>query len=265
MIGSKWPDDAVCTGIARFYDAKMAKILSVALDDLIATLNPYECAALYGDSRLVRWVLQGHIWGSTHTMFGQRVVQYVAQSAPDCFPIPRSGMDFFRRVSGAIEGYSMKSGIHQLNSTEWAGQESHLKDWLKKQNTAFDGLKRLPIVAFAYGRHMDQTHSLGNKGGTYRVLAGQAFWEHLSGDPDAYLKIVRLIGKEAKAFRMKFQEAYEEKENRLVREFEDRFCNGAEGLDTEKLTRAVSSPGSRTNNQRTFREENGAAASTPTD
>jgi hypothetical protein len=66
-------------------------------------------------------------------------------------------------------------------------------------------------------------------------LAGQAFWEWLTGDADFYTKIIQYMGTRPDEYASRFDEAYQRAENRLIRDFTIQYCEEDGAIDWNKL------------------------------
>ena len=74
----------------------------------------------------------------------------------------------------------------------------------------------------------------------YRDSSGQAFWEELTGDPDFYLKLIRLMKDEPLKYKDQFDKEWAAIINRLTAEFTGSFCTKDGHIDWEHLTEFVS-------------------------
>ena len=115
----------------------------------------------------------------------------------------------------------------------------------KKQEDDFDKMQRslratlrgmrkqfIPIMGCGYGRTPRKTTA--NR--RFHKLAGQAFWRHITGDPDFYLKLIHLMKEEPLKTREEFTKARNNALNRFIREFTTDFCRLDGSVDWEKLT-----------------------------
>lgn len=68
-------------------------------------------------------------------------------------------------------------------------------------------------------------------------LAGQDFWEELTGDPEFYLKLIHFIDRLPKTHIDAFEAAYQKAENRLIKEFTQLFCGDDGSIDWDALVR----------------------------
>ena len=115
----------------------------------------------------------------------------------------------------------------------------------RRQNTEFNSLRsRLlktqkaydPLLGHAYGRFISGPNDKKN----YRDSSGQAFWEELTGDPDFYLKLIRLMKNEPLKYKEQFDKEWAAIINRLTSEFSELFCTSEGHIDWERLTIFVS-------------------------
>lgn len=114
-------------------------------------------------------------------------------------------------------------------------------DSKKRQEQNFTAARKLaqqakaiyePIIGYSYGKK--RTSGRG-KPTLYRELAGQAFWEELTGDTEFYLKIISLMGNKPEQYLEKYRESYYKASNRLVRQFTADFCDEEGNISWDKL------------------------------
>jgi len=66
-------------------------------------------------------------------------------------------------------------------------------------------------------------------------LAGQAFWQKITGSAEFYLDLARLMRDDPDGHKPNFRAAWDRAVNRFVREFSNRFCDNAGNILWEKL------------------------------
>ena len=69
----------------------------------------------------------------------------------------------------------------------------------------------------------------------YRDRSGQALWTEITGDPDFYLKLVRLMKDGPSKHRVIYKKAWERAINRFTAEFIKDFCNGDGSVNWERF------------------------------
>jgi hypothetical protein len=69
----------------------------------------------------------------------------------------------------------------------------------------------------------------------YFKLAGQEFWERVTGDSAFYLKLVTLMRDDPDKHRPIFAEAWDRAVNRFVHDFTREFCNDVGKIEWERL------------------------------
>lgn len=111
-----------------------------------------------------------------------------------------------------------------------------LRNRLLKLHKQFDAL-----LGHGYGRRSSDPTSKR----IYRVRSGQAFWEELTGDPDFYLKLIRLMRDYPKQHRATYEEEWSKAVNRFERDFLIEFATEDGGIDWEKLVRFNSGKGKK--------------------
>ena len=71
----------------------------------------------------------------------------------------------------------------------------------------------------------------------FRELAGQAFWEELTGDPEFYLRIIAAMQAKPAEHKRAFREEWGKAINRFLREFTVDFCRPDGAIDWDRLLR----------------------------
>jgi hypothetical protein len=107
-----------------------------------------------------------------------------------------------------------------------------LRNRLYKIQKQFD-----PVVGQAYGRQSSEP----TENSRFRRRSGQAFWQEITGDPDFYLKLVRLMKDVPAKNRPKYRALWNQAVNKFTAEFIRDFCDSAGAIDWEKLVGFTSS------------------------
>jgi hypothetical protein len=115
-----------------------------------------------------------------------------------------------------------------------------------RQSTNFDALrKRLfkmqkqfdPLCGQSYGQQCSEP----TDNARYRRRSGQAFWEEITGEPDFYLKLTRLMKDVPAENRPIYKPVWDAAVNRFTAEFIADFCSRDGSIDWERLTEFSSS------------------------
>ena len=119
----------------------------------------------------------------------------------------------------------------------------NIKDIMKKQGENFAEAQRTlrtsggrtgfeAIVGYAYGT---KTESGRGKAKIYEEVAGEEFWETITGDKNFYTKIISFMDTLPEKYIDDYKESYARASNRLVRDFSVEFCNPDGTINWEKL------------------------------
>lgn len=126
---------------------------------------------------------------------------------------------------------AVKSGTKVFNKqsrsqqvTEFQALRSRLSK-MKKQLRS--------VVGYGYGRKAKRISASRS----YEEVAGQDFWELVTGEADFYLRIMKFMAEKPKEHAVEFKEELAKTENRLVKEFLFHFSNDDGSIDWEKLTK----------------------------
>lgn len=139
------------------------------------------------------------------------------------------GIDIIKETDTTVTAYAVKSGPSWGNADQWSRQRQNfqsLQNRLRKLHKAFD-----PVLGYGYGKR--NTDPKGSR--SYRQRSGQAFWEELTGAPDFYLRLIRLMKRSPQEHRVKYQVEWEKAVKRFEREFLNNFSTPDGEIDWEKL------------------------------
>jgi len=179
-------------------------------------------------------LLQSHLKESEETIFGDAFFEPLALLASGGTVSPTEGVDFLIETDSKYLAVAVKSGPNIFNASQKRRQNAEfnaLRSRLLKTQKAFD-----PLLGHAYGRYVSGPNDKKN----YRDSSGQAFWEELTGDPDFYLKLIRLMKDEPLKYKEEFDREWGAIINRLTGEFTEIFCSKDGHIDWERLVEFVS-------------------------
>ncbi len=209
--------------LATLYKKRFAALEKLSLDKLLGK-NPYLYRALgiSDPSEFVSQLMIAFVSSSDETIFGNDFFEplaiFAARNGRGEGGEQRAvsvgagaGQDIAIETATSYLAIAVKSGTNIFNSQSAKGQDSEfvaLQARLKKLNKMFR-----PIVGHGYGRKSARVVSNVEK------LAGQAFWQLLSGEVDFYLRISRAMEKFALDHGDGYKKEFEVKRNQLLRDF----------------------------------------------
>jgi hypothetical protein len=221
--------------LAAFYRRRMQRLQTLKLNEVLKRKNPYLFKAVGTKSapEVVEGILSAYLSSSDEGIFGDEFFEPIAKAVSGGVVSPSEGVDIAVETDTVYKAVAVKSGPNPFNSSQRKRQDDEfrsLKRRLQKLGKQFD-----PILGHAYGRQKPEPEKSNV---IYRDLAGQAFWEELTGDPDFYLKLIRFMEDEVVAkHRHEYEDAWKAAVNKYLGEFIPAFCNKAGNIDWEKLTR----------------------------
>jgi len=219
-----------------FYERRVRRLEKLQLKDFLRRKNPYLFKALGTQkaSEIVEKILIAYIGASDETMFGEAFFEPIARIASGAKVSDAEGVDFVLESGDRVLAVALKSGPNIYNASQKKRQSqefSALRNRLYKLHKQFD-----PMLGHAYGRaRAEPTKDL-----VYRRRSGQAFWTEITGDPDFYLTLVRLMKEEPTKHKQKYAPTWDAAVNRFTAEFVKDFCFPDGRIDWEKLVRFVS-------------------------
>lgn len=219
-----------------FYKRRLQKVRELKLQIFLRRKNPYLFRAfgIQKASEIVERVLADYISASDETIFGDAFFEPIARIASGGKASDAEGVDFVVESKERVTAVALKSGPYPYNASQKKRQSQEflaVRSRLYKLHKQFD-----PILGHAYGR----VKTKPSKDLIYRDSSGQAFWQEITGDPDFYLKLVRLMKDEPTKHRKEYAPAWDAAINRFTADFIKDFCLPDGSIDWEKLVRFVS-------------------------
>ena len=223
--------------LADFYEQRLKALERLYLRKVLSKKNPYLYRALGMEkaSEIVEQIMAAFLTSSDETIFGSCFFEPLARFAAGGKVADGEGVDFTVEEENRIMAVAVKSGPSWGNSDQHKRQSSNfdaMRRRLYKMNKRFD-----PLVGQAYGRQASEA----TENARFRRLSGQAFWEEITGDPDFYLKIIRLMRDIPQRNRENHLKQWTALVNRFTGEFVRDFCKSNGAVDWEKLVAFTSS------------------------
>lgn len=228
-------EDLIRQSLDDFYKRRIKKLSELRLSEVLSKKNPYLLRAIgvRKSSEIVTEILKAYMSSSDESIFGDAFFEPIARACSNGTVSPSEGVDIAIESETVYKAFSIKSGPNIFNASQAKRQDDEfnsLRHRMYKIHKQFD-----PILGHCYGRRSHNSNRKGKR--TYRVLAGQALWEELTGDPDFYLKLIDLMGDYPTDHREKFEEEWDNAINRFEAEFFVNFGNPNGSINWQKLLR----------------------------
>ena len=240
IINSSFDEEKIKQTIAKaledFYGSLINKIDAINIKDVMKSKNPYlyRAKSLHKSDVIINSVLQAFISSSEETIFGNCFFEPLAIAACGGEKSTTTGVDIELNDSARNIRYviAVKSGTSIFNADGVRKQEDNFKEANRTLKTSGGRTGFSAIVGYAYG-----TKNVTGRGKAkiYEEVAGEEFWETLTGDKDFYIKIISFMDKLPEQYIDEYKESYDKAYNRLVRDFTMEFCNEDGSINWEKL------------------------------
>jgi len=223
----------------EFYKRRIAGISGMNLAKPLRRKNPYlyRATGVEKASEIVEGLLAAYVSSGDEGMFGDAFFEPLALFASQGVVSPSQGVDVAVETDDRYTAVAVKSGPSVFNAQSRAKQVDDfraLRSRLAKLHKQFD-----PLVGYCYGRKKQKPGTSAE----FRELAGQAFWQEITGDPDFYLKIIHLMKDKPREHATEFKKAWDAAVNRLTKEFIEQFCLEDGSINWESITRFNSGSG----------------------
>lgn len=220
--------------IPDFHAARLVSLGRLKLRDLVRSKNPYLFRAknVLIAAELVQGFLAAHLSSQEEGIFGtflEKLAVYCATKLWHGQKSPAEGVDLDATIRGQRYLIAIKSGPDWGNSSQVARMRDNFKRARQILRTNAAAKPIMCVNGCCYGRVATEDK------GDYVKLAGQAFWEFLSGDSNLYRRIIVPIGYRAKERNEEFAAEYAKVLNRFTEQFIADFCDKGGSIDWDKL------------------------------
>lgn len=218
----------------EFYRRRIENLSKLSLKEVLKRKNPYLMRAigLRTAAELVEHLLQIHTQASDETIFGDAFVEPIVLAVSAGKKSSAKGIDIEIEAE-TYKAIAVKSGPNVFNSSQTARMndefqelQNRLRQYLKQLGKQFD-----PILGCSYGKRVSSPTTKRR----YRIVSGQAFWKEITGDPDFYLKLIRLMRDYPEKQRERYQQEWSKVVNRFTRDLLTEFADESGSLDWEKI------------------------------
>ncbi|MDQ0176453.1 PmeII family type II restriction endonuclease [Bacillus chungangensis] len=214
-----------------FYKRRIEKINTLKLKEALSRKNPYlyKATGYENANDIIKEILSAYMSSSDEGIFGDAFFEVLAErvASGQVLVGEAEGIDVSRQVGNIYEAIAVKSGTNVFNA---ASRKKQMENF----NTILNRIRKRkliyqPIIGYAYGKKHSET------GNGVLEIAGQVFWEHLTSDPNFYIKIIQLIGDKPQKHLPEYQAAFNAAVNRFTRDFTIKFCDEDGSINWEKL------------------------------
>lgn len=230
-MNTKELEKLIARCLQDFYDRRLQRLETLKLKDYLKRKNPYLYKAIGTEkaSAIVEEILSAYMIASDEGIFGDAFFEPIAKIASGGTVSPSEGVDIAIETDKKYLAIAVKSGPNIFNSSQKKRQNDEfntLRSRLLKLHKQFDAL-----VGHCYGKMKTEP----SKTKIYRDRSGQAFWAELTGDPDFYLKLVKLMKDEPSKHRVVYKKVWDCAVNRFTAEFIKDFCSEDGSINWGKL------------------------------
>lgn len=217
----KWVEEH----IKDFHASRLASLSGVKLLDLLKKKNPYlfRAKGIITAQDLIESLLNAVLSSSEETIMGnflEELALFVVERTLGGQKSGTKGIDFEYTLGDTRYLFSMKSGVHWGNASQW----EDLKNSFERAIKVIYQSKQAKDVKCYLGVSYGKSRSTIKKGIIYQVC-GQEFWNMISGRREFYTEIVEPIGHEAKAHNEEFEKQKGNLINQLTKEVLADFSN----------------------------------------
>jgi Type II restriction endonuclease EcoO109I len=229
MISDQLLQNEIGRLLEVLYGKRFAALGKLTLARLL-NKNPYLYRALgiADSSEFIMQLMIAFVSSSDETIFGNDFLEplaiFAARNANQHADSERSvtvgagaGQDIAIETATSYLAISVKSGKNIFNAQSTKGQDSEftaLTSRLKKINKALR-----PIIGYGYGRKRQL------KASNVEKIAGQAFWQLLTGEPGFYLRLSAAMASYSGEHGAAYKTAFEQRHQQFLREFMMRYVD----------------------------------------
>ena len=213
-----------------FYTKLIGNIDKLDLRKVLKKKNPYlyRAKGIGKASDMISALVDAYISSSEETIFGDEFFEPIAIEASGGIKSTTHGLDIEPDIEGNIRyAISVKSGTSAFNDGSKKDQKKDFEHAIAVGRQA--KINVVPVIGYGYGKKNPRKTRI------YEEIAGQAFWELITGDSDFYKKLIDFMGSAPEENRRKFLRSIKKAKNRLTLEFIRDFCFEDGTIDWDKL------------------------------
>ncbi len=229
-LNSNVIEQVISNALDKFYQKRLEVLNQLQLNKLLKRKNPYlfRAKGITKAQDVIEELLFAFMSSSEETIFGNIFFEEVALAVSGGKKSSADSVDIEIHTNESIKIIAVKSGTSVFNAQS-----------KKRQQQAFQEIgKRLSalrkycefIVGYGYGKKNQSESTSVN----FKELAGQEFWEELTGDSEFYLKIARLMKNKPQQHAEEYKAAYKVVVDSLTKEFSKNFCDENGDIDWDK-------------------------------
>lgn len=227
---------AIASALENFYGSLINKIDAINIKDVMKSKNPYlyRAKSMQTSADIIESILQAFVSSSEETIFGNCFFEPIAIAASGGTKSATKGVDIELHDTDINTKFfiAVKSGTSIFNADSMKKQGENFEEAQRTLRTSGGRIGFSAIVGYAYGT---KNESGRGKAKIYEEVAGEEFWEALTGDKDFYTKIISYMDTLPEQYIDDYKTSYSKAYNRLVRDFSIEFCNPDGTINWEKL------------------------------
>jgi hypothetical protein len=236
--------DFIQSKLQVFYERRLESLDRLKLKEVLQRKNPYlfKAKGIQSASDLARDILQAFLSSSEEERFGrllEEIAFYVAQQVYGAYKSAAEGIDLEFDKDGVRYFVQIKSGTNWGNSAQKKRLSQDFQRAVQSYQHSHPSAKVACVQGSCYGKQTTKSRT-ASEPRLYTVLAGQAFWTFLSGDPNLYLEIIEPMGNQARTFSLELESRRAALEIAFTREIAEQFTHPDGTLDWQKLLVFVS-------------------------
>lgn len=220
--------EAIAGSIRDYYEALIAKVDEIQIDDVLRSKNPYlyRVKDMQSAHEIVESIVFAFISSSEETIFGNKFFEPLAIAVSGGRKSTSEGVDIEVDDGVVRTAIAVKSGTSVFNADSWKRQRDNFNKASILANQG--GLVLRKVVGYGYGKKYSSRTDVIE-------LAGEDFWTFLSGDSDLYKKIIGYMGDAPSRYADEFNDSVTKAVNRITASFSERFVLDDGSIDWDAI------------------------------
>lgn len=225
------------TNIGEFHSARIEKLKSINLKELLSRKNPYMFKAknIITAGQMVESLASAYMSSAEESIFGnwmEGIAHFVAKTVYSGHKSAAEGIDLEFDKDGIHYFVSVKSGPSWSNSTSMKKQKEQFRTAVKVFNTSRKAVPTMCIEGCCYGND-----NKGYNDSIHEKYCGEKFWTLISGEPTLFVDIVEPLGFKAKEKNDEYYAEYCRMINKFTQEFITEYCDNDGNINWDKIVR----------------------------
>lgn len=220
--------------LQSFYDRRVQILKNLKLKELLSkNLYLFRSVGFWKVDEFIEALMTSRLTKSDETIFGKQFFEAIAQQIGGGEEAKQLGMDVVIETEDTYTVIEVKSGSNWQNARMGRGIKADFDKAYERFQAK--GLQKRFVGMLGQSTGNVNCDEDVHAGRIYIIRSGQMFWQEITGDPDFYLKLIRLMKDYPLLLRPDYLKAWGSTANKMGKQFSNTYLTSENEIDWERL------------------------------